>query len=329
MNASPLLTGLAALTMGWVGALAQVSTIPVGYVTHELRQGLNLLGLTMHPASLVSGQIDSVNGSALLDSAITLTPQAGRTYILEITSGSLKGTLQEVPAASITSGRINTELVGLVANQGYRLRLAPTLEEIFTTKGLANGGVLQSAPTSAGADLVWVSQGNGSYQKYYLRSVSNQFCRAGTVIAAPNVPLIYADGFIIEKKASTPAKLTITGEVKTQLTNSVLSPGLNTLGAVSPVGLNLANAGLDDDLTPGTSAAAADLVWVQVQQGRSLAYRKYFRHTSGFWRSAAAPDVDLSGTEAARVALSSGFLIEKRGADAAPLDLEVPAALAN
>lgn len=334
MNPLPAVVCLLALGLPLSPLTAQVSTVPVGYVSHTLRKGINLLGLTLHSATLRSGQLDSVSGNTLGDAALdNLTPIAGRRYILEITSGPLKGTLQEIDSASIANGTLTTPqnlaVLGLAVGSGYRLRLAPTLEEVFGTISLEKGGVLQAGISSASADLVWVPQGNGSYQKYYLRSVGNRFCAAGTVSPSPNIPLIYADGFIVEKKGVGTAKLTVSGEVKMQGTVSVLEPGLNTLGAVSPVGLNLANSGLDKVLTKAGSPEQADLVWVQFTQGTALAFKKYFLHTDGFWRLSSAAGTDLSSDQAAAVALSSGFMIEKRGNQSQAMLLEVPTSLSN
>ena len=120
-------------------------TTPVGYVTQPLVQGSNAFGITLHPPAVAKGSIDTVNGTVLTDSDTTFSPVSGRLYVLEITSGTLNGAIQEVPAASISGNTITTPdnlgTLGLQVGATYSLRLAPTLEEVFTTVPLSSGGV--------------------------------------------------------------------------------------------------------------------------------------------------------------------------------------------
>ncbi len=306
-------------------AFGQAYTTPVGYVTSDLSQGFNALGLTLQSPSVASGDFETVTGTALTDSDATYSPAAGRTFVLEITSGTATGVIQEVPAASISGSTITTsdnlQTMGLAAGDTYKLRVAPTLEEIFTTTPLSGGGVLNAGLSSTGADIVWIPNGSGGYDQYFLHT-SGQFRRATTTTATPNVPVIYADGFLVQKKGATAAALTVTGEVKTVGTNSVIVQGFNLVSIVAPVGLNLFNAGLEDDVTAGLSATGADVVWVQ---RADLGYNKYFRHSSGNWRFVDAPSVNLTQAEAEAVVLSSGILVQRKAAGAVNLDLKVPA----
>ncbi|MFN6017710.1 MAG: hypothetical protein ACK49N_09035 [Verrucomicrobiota bacterium] len=304
-------------------------TTPVGYSSQTLAQGINACGLTLQTPTIASGIIDAIVSTALTDNNITYSPISGRTYVLEITSSvtsALVGTIQEVPAASISGSTITTPqnlaALGLAAGDSYSLRIAPTLEEIFGTVTLNSGGVLQNGISATGADIIWVPTGPNTYNKYFLHT-SGVFRIAGTTTAAANVPIIYADGLYVQKKGATVATLTVSGEVKTTRTNSVISQGLNLLGVVAPVGLNLANAGFEDDLQAGISATGADIVWIQQP---NLSYIKYFRHTSGFWRSASAPTVNLTAGQAESVNISNGFIIQRKGASSVNLDLNVPSA---
>jgi hypothetical protein len=315
----------AAMACGFSFAQTTAYTTPVGYSTSTLSPGYNTLGLTLQTPSLAAGTFETIAGNVLTDTGVTYAPVAGRTYILEITSGTLTGVIQEVPAASISGSTITTpndlQALGLLTTDTYNLRVAPTLEEIFTTTPLASGGVLQGGLNATGADVVWVPTGLGTYDKYFLHN-TGQFRRAGTTTATPNVPLIYADGFLVEKKGATAAALTVTGEVKKVGTNSVIIQGYNLLSMVAPVGLNLYNAGLEDDITKGLNATGADVVWVQLP---NLTYKKYFLHNTGTWRDVAAPTVPLTQAQAEAVAMSPGFLVEHKAASAVALDLNVPA----
>lgn len=310
---------------GFATAQTTAYTTPVGYSTSTLAQGYNALGLTLQTPTLASGTFETIVGTALTDTGVTYAPVAGRTYVLEITSGTLTGVIQEVAAASISGSTITTpsdlQALGLLVTDTYNLRLAPTLEEIFTTTALASGGVLVAGLSSSGADIVWVPTGTGSYDQYFLHS-TGAFRRAGTTTATPNVPMIYSDGFFVQKKTATASALTVTGEVKKVGTNSVVVQGYNLLSMVAPVGMNLWNAGLEDDITAGLSASGADIVWVQTP---GLAYGRYFRHTTGNWRNFTAATVNLTQAEVEAVSLSSGFLVQHKGAAAINLDLNVPA----
>jgi hypothetical protein len=316
---------LAAAASGMALGAETAYTTPVGYSTSTLAQGYNALGLTLQTPPVAAGDFETISGTSLTDTDVTYAPVAGKTYVLEITSGTLTGVIQEVSAANISGSTITTpsdlQALGLTTSDTYKLRVAPTLEDIFTTTPLASGGVLTAALSSGTADIVWVPTGTGSYDQYFLHS-GGQFRRAGTTTATPNVPLIYADGFFVQKKAATAASLTITGEVKKVGTNSVVVQGYNLLSSVAPVGLNLFNAGLEDDITAALSSGTADIIWVQQP---NLTYNRYFRHSSGNWRDVNAGTVNLTQVQAEAISLSLGFLVQHKAATTVNLDLNVPA----
>lgn len=336
-NSSDVMKSRFALTILAAAALTSVSraqttvyTNPVGYTTQTLKQGINALGLTLQTPALATGAFETVTPTTLTDNNVTYTPVAGRTYVLEITGGSLTGSIFEIPAANISGSTISvittpaTNLVtlGLTTSATYKLRVAPTLEEIFTTVPFANGGVLKAALSAGSADIIWIPIGSGAYAKYYLKSSTRAFHDASTNAASPNVPIVYADGFFVQKKDSALASLTITGELKTVGTNSVLTQGFNLISAVAPVGLNLFNAGLEDDLTAALSAGSADEVWIQQSD---LSYIKYFRRSGAGagWRISGT-NTTLSQAQAESVVLSPGFQILKKSQNPVNLDLNVP-----
>jgi hypothetical protein len=318
-------------------ALGQTAyTTPVGYSTQSLALGFNAAGLTLQNPAVAAGNFETITATTLTDSNITYAPVAGRMYILEFTSGSsnVKGSIFEIPAASISGSTITvttvpaTDLValGVTSSDKYSLRLAPTLEDIFTTVPLSSGGVLNAGLSATGADVVWVPTGPGTYAKYFLHSSTLAFRLAGTTTPTPNVPLIYADGILIEKKSAAAASLVVSGEVKKVGTTSAISLGFNLLGQVSPVGLNLGNAGLEAALTAGLSATGADNVWIQQP---NLSYIKYFRRSSnGAWRTSTTA-VDLTPSQVEAVTLSNGFFVEKKSAGTVNLKLNVPASYDN
>jgi hypothetical protein len=308
-----------------------VKTKPVGYNTSELKQGLNAVGLTLHNNAVATGALDleSGFGNTVTDDELAISPIAGRIYILEIVTGQLAGSIQEIEASAISGTTITTpdnlETMGLLDGDLYRLRLAPTLEEVFTTTPLASGGVLIAALNSTNADIVWVSAGPGVFDKYYLHT-SKVFRNVATNAAAPNVSLIYPDGLFVQKKTPAQAELVVAGEVKEVGTNSVIGQGLNLVSVVAPVGMTLRTAGLEDSLTAALNTTNADIVWVQ---NSTLGYDKYFRHSAsgGTWRSVDAPTVVLD--PAIDPPLAGAIYIQKKKAGSTNLSIAVPESYEN
>lgn len=328
----------AAAACGLAQAADTAYTTPVGYSSLALTAGYNVPGLSLQTPTLAAGAFSAVSGTLLTDATASFAPTSGRLYVLEITSGTLVGTIQEVPAASITATTLTTtddlQVAGLQVGDKYKLRVAPTLEEIFGTTSLANGGVLDSALSVGASDVIWVPNGSGGFDKYYLRTSGappvGTFRSTPANVNTPNVPVVYADGMFIEKKAATPATLTVSGEVKTQGTNSTITFGYNLVNIVAPVGLNLLNAGLEDNLFPALSVGSADEVWV-LEANKS--WSKYYRRSTytpsaadSGWRIAGSVPANTPITEAqaAAIALPSTIMINKKNAGTVPLTLNVP-----
>lgn len=332
----------AAAACGLASAADTAYTTPVGYNSHALAVGLNAIGLTLQSAAVAAGDFETVAGTVLTDSDITFSPVSGRTYILEITSGvptvpanRLIGTIQVIPAASIAGSAITTpdnlQSLGLAAGDTYTLRLAPTLEEIFTTTPLASGGVLAGGGLNyTSADIVWIPTIPGSFDKYFLKTGTGAGFQRITGTAstnftpAPNTPIIYADGMFIQKKAATAAKLVVSGEVKTVGSNSVGGQGLNLFGQVAPVGLTLRTAGLEDDITASLTVASADIVWLQ--DPVTLQFTKYMRHTGsgGNWRIATGTNGVALPLDQDPPIVGSFYIQRKLITPALQLDLNVP-----
>lgn len=306
-------------------------TKPVGYSSQALTAGFNMAGLTLQNAPIASGNFETVAGTALTDTGAAYATTAGRLYVLEITSGTLVGSIQEIPAASISGSTITTpqnlQTSGLAVGDTYSLRLAPTLEEIFTKIPLGQpGGVLASALSVGSSDVIWLPNGNGGFDKYYLRTggtpAVSEFRSTPANVATPNIPVVYVDGILIEKKNATAATLTVSGEVKTKGSNSTLAFGNNLVSIVAPVGLNLFNAGLEDNLDAALSAGSADEVWIQ-QPNKSFV--KYFRRSGAGagWR-ASGTTTTLTQAEAEAIALPNSVIISRKAAGVVPLTLNVP-----
>ena len=190
----------------------QAFSKPSGYMSQNLVPNqFNLIGLSLHSSPFANGSFEAVSGTQVTDNDAAFSPVAGRVYVLEITSGAIAGTIQEIPAASIQSKIItapdNLQTMGLVAGDKYSIRLAPTLEEIF---GTGTNSALTRALNSNAADVVWIPSATG-YNKYYLHSTTSAFRDASApgVVLTPNVSVVYADGILVQKKGS-PTTLTVT-----------------------------------------------------------------------------------------------------------------------
>jgi hypothetical protein len=306
---------------------------PSGYVTKQLLQGFNVIGLTLLNSPNASGAFETITQTTFTDNQLTFVPIAGRTYVLEFVSGATSGAIFEVPAANISGTTITittsppTDLtsLGFTVNDQYNLRLAPTLEDVFTTTSVTSGGILQAGISSIGGDVVWVPSGPGTYNQYFLHT-SGEFRVAGTTTASPNVPLVYTDGIFVQKKGTTAASLTVTGQVKTVGTTTVIGQGFNLVTVVAPAGATLANAGFEDDIQPGISEIGADIIWIQQPD---LAYKRYFRHTTGNWRDTAASTVNMTTIEVEAVQILGSVLVQRKGSSSAVLDLNVPSSYSN
>tara|TARA_B110000037_G_scaffold101594_1_gene118506 strand:+ start:141 stop:1118 length:978 start_codon:yes stop_codon:yes gene_type:complete len=306
-------------------ANAQAFSKPSGYVTQELAPNqFNLVGLTLQGSPLASGVIETVSGTLVTDSELVFTPVAGRAYVLEILTGTIAGTVQSVPAESIVGTTITTPddlaSMGLAAADTYALRLAPTLEEIFGTDA---SSVLTRALSSGNADIVWLPAGGGAYNKYYVNVIAGEFRSVDTNTATPNIPLIYTDGILVQKR-STASSLVITGSVKTTPSNTVLGQGFNLVSLVSPTGTTLFNSGIEDDLTAALSEGNADILWVPTSGG---GYDKYFRNPigGGTWRNVAAAGTAIT----VDTPLPSAVFIQRKLASPTNLDLTVPTEYSN
>jgi len=312
----------AALAASGFSHAQTASSKPSGYSTQNLVPNqFNLVGLTLQNTSVAAGTFDVVSGNLLTDNQGSAIAVSGRTYVLEITSGSIAGTIQSLPASSITTTTVTTPdnlaSMGLAIGDGYLIRLAPTLEEIF---GVDANSSLQRSSITTTADIVWVPNGAGSYQKYFVHLATSAFRVANTTTPAPNIPVIYADGILVQKKG-TPSSLTLTGEVKTKGTNSAITSGFNLVSVVSPVGATLFNVGLEDDIQVSAIPTTADIVWVPRSDG---GYDKYFRHSSNNWR-VVGTTINLT----VDVPLPSAIFIQKKNSTPANISLTPPSSYSS
>jgi hypothetical protein len=293
----------------------EAKTKPVGYESVTLNANqFNVVGLRLQGATVASGALETIGTSSVTDNegsfATILT--SGKTYVLEITSGTLSGLTVE---ATWTSGNVlntpdNLSSAGVTAGVSYNLRPALTLEEIF---GTISSSVLAKGLNVNVADVVWVPNGAGGYNRYFLHSSLGW--RTAANVAAANTPIVYTDGVFIEKKSAS-ATLTISGEVKVAGSTVPVINGFNIISTIYPAGSTLQNIGLDDDVQKGLNVNVADVIWVPNGSG---GYDRYFLHSSLGWRTA------LNAAAPSDLTLPSGLLIERKGS-AAVFDFTAPSA---
>jgi hypothetical protein len=322
----------AAAALGFAQAQTAYTT-PVGYTTQTLTaNSYNVVGLTLHNSTVAAGKFETIAPTTLTDNDVTYAPVANRTYVLEIITSpdtpSLVGSIFEIPAANISGSTITvttvpaTDLValGLTSTATYNLRLAPNLEEIFRVDATS---MLTRGLSSTNADVIWVPTATvGVYNQYFIHSGTSAIRIAGTTTPAPNIPVIYADGLLIQKK-TTETTLTQTGEVKKVGTNNVLAAGISPISAVAPVGLTLTTAGFETSTgwVKGLSATNADIVWVP--SGPNTYNQYYFHSGTSLWRNVAT-----NTAIGADVPLPSGVLVQKK-LGTLSLKLQVPTAYSN
>lgn len=305
------ITTIAALLLGSSSLFAaEAFTKPSGFVTHTLKAGqFNLIGLTLHESVAVSGTLTGVSTTTLTDTNVDFDATLANTstYILEITSGALSGTLQEVSQwgtpdvnSLTTPNDLTAGVDTVVVGDAYQVRQAATLEDVFGT----TDSVLQKGVISTLADIVWIPDGLGGYGRYFL-STTNLWKNASNNALAPNVPLVYVDAIFIQRKGAD-VDLVITGVVKSNSSAVVLTTGFNPVSVVAPVGSTLQNSGLSDSLTAGAIATLADIVWVADGSG---GYDRYYYHSTNVWRNATT-----NANVAVDVVLPSGIFVQRKGA---------------
>lgn len=293
---------------------------PSGYVTQDLIQGFNMLGINLQSSPVASGSFSTVGSGTASDSTKDFTAllAAGSIYILEVTGGSQAGAISEVVSwsgAELTTSD-NMALSGIVATDSYVLRKAPTLEEVFGT----SNSVLAKSNSVVNADVVWVANGPSQYIRYFQNN-AGAWRNASNPGFAPNTPLIYLDGIFIQKKSAGTVSLTVTGEVKTQSVKAQIAQGFNLLGTVYPAGSTLQNIGLESVLVKSNSVVNADVVWLSDGAG---GYTRYFLNNAGLWRNATTP-----GFAPDNVPITSGILIQKKSSGSEALVLVPPTFYSN
>lgn len=273
---------LATLAATGLGMAQTAYTTPVGYTSQTLAANtFNLVGINLQKPTLASGLVTSISGADVVASAINFTTvlPASKTYVLEITSGTAAGTVQDFVTFSGSTITLPSAVSGIAPGDKFAVRGADTLQELFPPGKLVISGNLNANA----ADKVWVPQGNGTYIRYFIKGgASNPGWHTtpnGSVIGevaaiTADIPVLYTDGLLVQTGASPITPLVLSGEVKKTGSNALIIPGFNLITVVPPVGLTLFTSGIQNQLTPSgnLNANAADKVWVPQGNGTYIRY---------------------------------------------------------
>lgn len=291
-----------------------------GYGSGGLQPGMNLVGLRLHHNIVTQGRIAVVGKDfaelSVLDGANKVKSElplaAGKTYILEITSGDKAGVIQEVTRWQGIRLVLSDDLAaaGVKAGDTFSLRPAATLNSVFD---LRFAGLLAGSDPAT-ADNVLIPQGAtlGDFRRCFILRLpdgTTAWVDAATREPVGEVPLVYADGLIVDRKGDRPVRINHCGEVKTGPTRSVVKPGLNLVATPYPSRSDLQSLGLENDLQKGTNPENADKVWVA--DGISGGFSTYYLNTDNQWMNAGNGEA-VTG----KIPVGSAILIERKGADA-------------
>jgi hypothetical protein len=293
------------------------SPVPGGFSSAGLQPGMNLVGLRLHHNVVTQGRVAAVgkdfaeltilDGPDKVKSDLPLT--AGKTYILEITSGDQAGVIQEITRWQGVRLSLSDDLAtaGVKPGDTFSLRPAASLNSVFhpRTTGLLSG------ENAATADNVLIPQGTtlAEFRRCFLLSLpdgNTGWVDAATLEPVGDVPLVYPDGLIVHRKGDTAVKITAFGEVKTGPTRSVVKPGLNLVATPYPALSDLQALGLENDLQKSDNADTADKVWVS--NGISGGFDTYHLTPDKRWIAAGNGQVITE-----KIPVGSAILIEREG----------------
>lgn len=274
----------AAFACGFASAQTTAYTTPVGYVNTNLKAGqYSFLGLTLVKPTLAAGVVASATATSVTVAAgvdFTTLLTAGSTYILELPDG----TVQEITSWSGSTLTTPENVSGFITPNvtTYKIRLCDTVSTVF---GNANSVGLKASndgdPTTA--DNLYVFSAPGVSTSVYYFDLDGDGIRdtedgdgwyTGGGDPADNLVIPYPDAVIVQRLAGTDKTITISGELKTTPTKSVIGSGYNFLSSVAPVGLTLSTSGLSSYVTSSADGdpATCDNLIIDVSGVQTTVY---------------------------------------------------------
>jgi hypothetical protein len=338
---------LAAAACGMAFGQTTAYTNPVGYTSQTLAaNSSNLIGINVLKPTLASGLVTGVSGAVVTASAIdfTTTLPVGKTCVLEITSGTAAGTVQDFITWSGSAITLPAAVTGLAIGDTIAVRAANTLQELFPAGTLVISGNLNASA----ADKVWIQQANGSYKRYFVKggttnpgwhTTTNGSTIGETLAITADIPVLYTDGLIVQTGASPISPLVISGEVKKTGSNALVTTGvINLISIVPPVGLTLFTSGLATQLqvSGNLNASAADKIWVPQYNISGVftgTYKRYFMKggtsNPGWHTTTNGSTIGETAALTVDVNLTPGTYIQRVGATNLELKFNVPSSYPN
>lgn len=323
--------GLSALLVGTAAAQESKSK-PVGYETITVPNGFSYAGLRLHEAPVGSGATTTVAGATVtLADGVADALVADTAYIFEVTSGDAAGAVVLVSAFDAAADTVTlSDDISADFNDGdeFVIRPSATLASVFGADNSA--GLDAGSGSSVGADIVFVSNGAGGFDRYYYDSFNaSSFGETwantdgNAPVVAADVPLVYTDGLILLGDGADNNTFVVSGSVKLTEASLVLTAGFNYLSTIFPAGATIAStfgAENTSGLTEGSgSSVGADVIFIP--QGAAFDRYYYDSFNANAFGPAWSNAEDNAVVDATNVSFddASGIIILHEGADAAAL----------
>ncbi len=306
----------AILACGVSYAAETAYTTPVGYETVSLLPGqYNIVGLRLFNAPVASGVFDSSTSTTLVDDDASFSLDANTQYVIEsanggtitLTGDQISGTTVTLPSGDYSS---------YVAS--YVVRTAKTIADVFGADNEA--GLASSAnadPTEA--DIIYIPAGAGFTRVFYSTFAADPlyagWLNADTFAQVPDEVLDPSVGFYVQTANSASSiDLVVSGEVKLTPTAYVAENDYTLLSSVYPAGATLETSGLSDYVQSSANAdpTEADVVFLPKSTGGFT--RAFYSTFASDPLYAGWLNADTFG-QIPDEAMTSGFLIEKKGPD--------------
>ncbi len=312
-------------------------TKPVGYHTESLFEGFNVIGANVGKAVSAAGDFEGP-GATDTDVDFTALLTGGTAYAVQNTTTGDVASVSSWTATELTT----TPALTVTAGDKYEIRAEQTIADLFGANN--ESGLLEGDEGTA--DVVWVPDGTGLYERVYRNNVTStdpfnpltpgwrSIGGGNTDSASVVVPFNFA--VFLQRRSATALSLVFVGHVRgTTDTNTggaastrvSLFQGFNVVNRVLPVGIGAADAGVANMLTPGDESTG-DVLWNPAGNGLyTRIYNNNVTSTDPF--NPLTPGLRTIGggnTPADSVSLESGFLVQRRAA-AGIVAIDVPSGL--
>jgi hypothetical protein len=310
--------------------IAQENMLPVSRTAAILTASLpkdktTLLALPMR-SIVASGAVSAISGADLtLDSSPVVLPAVMTTpHAIKITSRvNQRGTGANAPAGSSTNayglsakitaatGQIVTAALSTAPNVGDEFVIYP-MQTIASLFGAANTVGLTAAATPDQADIIYLDSA-GSLTGYFYNNAANAWrlvsapsgADQGAVEIAPTAAVMVA-----RKNLGTDTiSMLMSGSLLPGKQVAVVSTGFQVINNPFTVGTTLAASGLRSQVTGGTAAAQADVIYLE----DAGVLTGYYYKTGGLggigWRSIADP---VTNQGAVVIAPGKAFLFKEQ-----------------